>query len=268
MGGTSRRVTLLLESPHPFPERVLLFGGGGAGKTYCCLRIAQHIRGRMHVVESDFSMAWKRAIATEFPDVEDRVVLYEVENDWEPWTEVVAKVCAEADPDGDWVVIDSITPSWDAVQDWFQEMVYGTDVANHMRELKAQHPNDASEYGRAVLETMNWPLVKKEYQARAAKPLMKWPGNLVVTAEAKALPKKKVDDEDRLLYGVLGVKPAGYTRLHHLAATNLFLSHPAQGEWEMSTIKDRNREEQWRLGMEDFAVDYLMGVAGWKRVKE
>src|SRR5699024_7856277 len=66
-----------LETPHGFRERLLLFGGGGAGKTTTVLNIATHLHvGTMHVVDSDYSLAYERAIETEYAEVADRVQVH------------------------------------------------------------------------------------------------------------------------------------------------------------------------------------------------
>lgn len=259
-----------ITSPHPFAERLLLFGGGGAGKTEAVLSIAEHLSvGTMHVIDTDYSMAYERAIATTHPDAADRVEVHACDPEWEPFSEALAKVVATADPMVDWLVVDPISPSWQWVQDWYLELVYEDDLAAHLIALKREHANDLKAYQAAVLDDMNWGTVKKEYEKRVWRQIQRWKGGMVLCAEAKMLGyHDNKDTETQQLYGPIGFKPVGEGRLSHVAATNLFLDHPRRGEWRMTTVKDRNRAEidKEQVG-EGFAVDYLVGVAGWQMVK-
>jgi len=262
-------MAITLRSPHKFKERILLFGGAGAGKTNAVLQIASHVPGEFWIYDNDYSFAYNRALSSEFTDLDDtgRIHVHEAsDTTWTSCIDTVEKMVKAADEDTDWLVIDSITPTWGWVQNWFQETVYGQDLAAHLVELKKTHADDAKAYGRAVLEDMNWPLVKKEYQ-RLYRIIQQWKGHLIITAEAKQV-GRGADDNDRMLYGHLGFKPSGEGSLHHMASTNLFLSHPDRNRWVVDTVKDRNREELEKVEVDNFAMDYLKGVAGWKVKKK
>lgn len=254
-----------LYSPHPFKESILLFGGGGAGKSENVAAVARSMAtGTMHIYDNDVTYAWSRILAAE--DLEDRVVVHEAEQDWESCIETVEKMVANGEPDaGDWLVLDTVTPTWEWVQSWYLETVYGHDLSQHIVELRAAHKDDLKEYHRAILEDMNWPAVKKEY-ARLYRALHKWKGHLLVTAEAKELGRKE-DAAVRMMFGHLGLKPSGEGRLHHVCSTNLLCVHKSRNEWELNTAKDRKREELEHESVDDFAVDYLMEVAGWLPVR-
>lgn len=93
---------------------------------------------------------------------------------------------------------------------------------------------------------------------------------MVLTAEAKSIGKRDLekDADAKRLYGPLGYFPSGQDTIRHAMSTTLFLDHPNMGEWRLTTIKDRQREEQDKLSVGEFAIDYLMAVAGWQRVKK
>lgn len=249
---------------NPFSERILLFGGGGVGKTNTVLSVAAGIaEGEMHVVESDYSLAYDRALATDFAEAADRVHVYAATPDWQDFLSRVQEAVTAANPECDWLVIDPVSSSWDWVQEWALDAQYGMDLVQMLVDLKKQYGTDSKGYGAALSEMMNWNLVKKEY-AKLYRAIQRWKGHLILTAEAKATGNREKDDETKMLYGPLGFKPAGEGRLKHIASTTLFLDHPKRGQWRMTTIKDRNREEMERETIDNFAIDYLVARAGWE----
>jgi hypothetical protein len=254
-----------LNSPYKFKERLLLFGGGGVGKTNACLTIARAMpTGTMFVIDNDMSFAWSRALDTEFDDMPDgRVDVREVDPDWRDVTDTLAAVLEVADPDTDWIVVDSITPTWDYVQTWLSEQVHGTDLAGHMAKLRAEAA-DIKEFNKELTSDMTWPLIKREYQQRIYRPLQKWRGHLILTAEGAEVGRFD-NDEAKALYGHLGFKPKGEGRLHHVTSTTLFLTKVKETH-RFTTVKDRNRDEMERAEWDDFAMDYLRDVGGWRPI--
>lgn len=265
-------MTIKLQSPHEYPERFLLYGGGGAGKTNVILNIASHLaEGQMFVLDGDYSDPYTRALEEEYAECADVVHHDVMADDWMPFTKQVANLVETKDPQVDWLVIDPCGPiTWDMVQDWYLETVYGEDVAAHIIALRQSHAkdNDLKAYHAELAEHMNWPVVKKEYGRRLWNVLRKWHGNLILTAEAKELSAFDKDADEKMLFGPIGYKPAGERRMMHVAATNLFLDHPSRSRWRATTVKDRNREEMDKVDIDDFGLDYLVGYAGWTRVKK
>lgn len=257
-------------SPHRFKERLLLFGGGGSGKTSAGLSIASVITSKMFVIDSDYSMAWNRGIDLDFEDARDTVTVLEVYPEWEPWiTQIEELVASDANDDDNWLVIDPVSPSWDWVQSWFVELAMGKDVGHHMAELR-RDSGSTKEYQGALAESMSWPVIKRAY-ARLYKAVMSWHGHLILMAEAKSIRGER--DADQLaLYGQTGYKPVGEGRLHHVTSTTLFLQHAKKG-WELNTVKDRNRVEVEHGLIEPFsdggfATSYLREVAGWQLARK
>lgn len=256
-----------LESPHPFAERFLFFGGGGVGKTETCLNIIDNaLHGTMHVIDTDYSAAYDRAIATTYASCEDRVVVYPADQEWLPFIEAVEKAVGEGDPAHDWLTIDPCGASWDWVQEYTLTQVHGASMVELMIDLKRAHGNDASALAKAKSDLMNWDLVKREY-SRLWKGIARWKGHLILTAEAKEIGKMEKDEEVKMMYGPRGLKPSGQATMRHVASTTLLLDHPRRGQWRVTTIKDRNRDELDKEVIESFAMDYLVEVAGWEMVK-
>lgn len=255
-----------LKSPHRFRERLLLYGGGGSGKTNAVLSIARSLaEGEMYVVDNDYSFAYARALETDFADCADRVHVFECDPDWESMTGAVKAAAEAADPEHDWLVIDSLSPSWEFVQSYMSEKITGADLPEYMANLRRDSA-DLKEYSRALVDQLPWAIIKKEYAKHIYGPIRSWRGHLVLTAEAKVIGRQE-DDEIKDLYGgTIGVKPVGEARLHHVTATTLLLVKKGNGSYVVSTVKDRNRPELEREPIEDFAMDYLREVAGWETV--
>jgi hypothetical protein len=123
--------------------------------------------------------------------------------------------------------------------------------------------DNMKEFNKVLAADGRWQFINKEYFENFYGQLRKWRGHLVLTAEAQAL-SSQASEEERDLYGHLGVKPKGQGRLHHICHTNLLLVKRGHQQWTATTIKDRNRTEMERMTVNDFALDYLKGVAGWK----
>lgn len=258
---------LTLTSPYRFPERIMPFGGAGSRKTTSVLEIARVTSGNFWVLDNDESYAYNRALETDFTDVADRVHVIEVEPDWLAMTEGLAEVTAKADrANHDWVVVDSISPAWSFVQDYITETIVGSDVAEHLAGLR-RTATDLSDFHAKVMDQVPWQIIKKEYSAKVTRPLRRWMGNLILTAEAKEIGKKD-DDQVKSWFKTVGVKPAGEGRLPYIPSSLIYLEKNAAGKFKMTTVKDRNRESVERMEFDDFGVDYLMNVAGWTRVKK
>lgn len=255
-----------LQSPYKFRERILLVGGGGAGKTTAALSMIQSSGLPADVVDLDYSMAYDRAIDTDFEEARELVTVHSVLPEWEQAIEEVEAIVAEhGDDPARWLVLDSISPTWDLVQSWYIFLAMGSNIGKHMAELRRDADN-TKDYQAQLAESMNWQAVKKEY-ARLYRAIMSWKGHLILTAEAKSI-KGERDADQIALYGQVGYKPVGEGRLHHVTSTTLFLQHAKKG-YEYSTIKDRNRREvehELVEPIEDggFATSYLREVAGWQ----
>ena len=262
-----------LQSPHKFRERLLIVGGGGAGKTTCVLSVAQALSvGHMFVVDNDYSAAYTRALATDFEDAADMVTVAWCDPSWQSYIEAVEKIVEKHNDEDNWLVLDSISPSWDAVQEWYGDLVYGNNLGGVMADLRAGAANQG-DYMKQLTEVMNWPAVKKEY-ARLYRALQRWHGHVILTAEAKSIQNER-DQDLKAIYGPVGYKPAGEGRLHHVTSTTLFVKKQQVGvrsAWKFTTIKDRNRDEVENAPIEaidegGFADSYLREVAGWRPVR-
>lgn len=237
----------MIRSPFPFRERILLFGGWGAGKSYAIESIARHC----HVVVVDTDAAWARTQALS-PDLDVEVV--DVTD--ASWPEVLAAVSRELDPDA-WLAVDMLGPLWDLCQEHYVSTVYGKDKAAYFLAAREQGR-------RGTLDGLkDWSVINAMW-AQLANVLLRKRCHLVATAGARELMGELEDAEVRSVYGPLGVRPSGNKRMGHLFSTVVFMQK-TKGGWSMTTVKDRGRKAFEREPVVDFAVQYLVG-AGWEVV--
>lgn len=257
-------MAVTLKSPYPFPERFLFYGGGGSGKSNNSMNIARYVSGDIFVIEADYSAAWQRGISLEYSDIADRVTIIAV-SDWPSHRDAMAKVLQMADPARDWIVCDSASPcTYQWVQDWTMEQMYGDDMATMMMELRRDSA-DTRAYMKAKGDLMQWEIVKKEY-AKFWRAVQSWQGHMILTAEAKEISSWNRDDAAlKRQFGPVGQFPAGQDTIRYAMSTTLFFDHPSHERWTMTTVKDRNRPVQDAVRVDEFALDYLLGVAGWTR---
>lgn len=251
---------MILESPINVPERMLLYGHGGSGKSTAALSVLRYTAGDMYVIDTDYSHSYERAIATEFSDIdESRLHVEAVDSDsWEEILPAVRKQ-AEAAQKGDWLVLDSITPTWGAVQSSYIRRRHGEDFLDAF----ALSGVDASRSREDA--DMNWTAINAEYN-KLYKALMGSPANVIITAEQDAIGDKD-DAKVKTVFGGVGFKPKGQKSLGHVTHTVLLLSKTRVGEYQFTTVKDRGVKDVEDKKIIDFGRDYLLGTAGWRVVK-
>lgn len=256
-------------------ERILAMGGPGTGKSRAVLSIAKRINGTMHVIDND--NAYDRML--DYQNDLTNVEVYPAQ-DWDTTVIAAKNIIASIERD-DWLVVDILSPTWQMVQDWFSENVYGDDLASYMLrarqavETHNEKVRENNEKGKdKQKETrnlqpfdgfMDWSVINPQYKKFMAM-LRNAPAHVFCTAEVDPVNKQDaVDVQD--LYP-MGVKPRGQKRLGHDFATILLMTKRGQGRWEMTTIKDRERRELEHEAVGDFSMNYLVRVAGWRSVKE
>lgn len=255
-------------------ERILGFGVGGTGKSAALLSIARKCpENAFYVVDTDVG-SYDRLLATQYTDVAavGNVHIHDPE-DWDEALSMVNEASRVMGRD-DWLGFDMMTQTWDWVQEWFSENVFGQDIGDYfleVRQAKQEMRNkgkkdegggrDKKSLG-ALEGWMDWPVINKQYN-KIYRALLRCPGHVYLAAE-----QTKVGDDDdkdtKDLLGPYGVKPKGQKRLPHIPHTVLMFTKTRIGEFQLTTIKDRGRPELERASFEDFARDYLMRVAGWR----
>lgn len=282
------------QPPIPPRERILTLGIGGVGKSAKLLDIARKCRDvTFYVWDNDNS--YERLLFTQYSDIAERepvnvadsglgyalgnVVIRNADPaNWVDlliWTDLVKKHCKpnKRNSSDDWMVIDSFTPTWQAVQSWFTEQIFGDDLADYfmtVRKEKEEFNSRAKESDKkktlgAFEGFMDWSVINPQYGKLYSR-LLNMPCHWYITAE-----QDKVSSDDgpeiEKLFGAYGVKPKGQKSLGHRPMTVLILTKTRRGQYKMTTVKDRGREEVEEAEMGDFTVDYLRNLAGWKMTK-
>lgn len=239
-------------------ERILLFGNGGTGKSSTIKDIAARIDGIVHVIDTDY--AFEVMLDGEPDEILEHIECHPVDcDDWEGLMATVAKVNKLVGPD-DWMVIDSMTATWDAVSENFVEKVFGKSTDEYFLAARQATSEDAKKL-QALEGWKDYTVINKMYN-KLYKEIYKCRGHVLLTAEATALGD---DDkgEAKDMFGRLGRKPKGQKRLSYVTHTVIYMVKRNSGEWKMTTVKDRQRDEMIDLVWGDFAQDYLADIGGW-----
>lgn len=232
-------------------ERLLLIGGAGTGKTTAHLSIAKKVpTSKFFVLDSDFAI--DRMIENEnLPNVEHRLAI-----EWTDYVEGVKEYQAKMTTD-DWLVIDFLSPAWDAVQAWYVDQIHGKDIDAYFIEARKKKTK-----GNPLDGDTDWGIINKAYKA-FVNILLRTPGHILCTAPAKAIGERD-DPQLKATFGAYGVRPEGQKHTAHVFHTILWMTKTRVGEYQMTTIKDRGRREVEKAPVADFAGSYLMAVAGWR----
>lgn len=276
-------------------ERILTFGRQGTGKSHNILRLARKLPDvTFWIVDNDNTM--ERLLETEFEDLgvreewrwvgDDVNGKFERDGEWETeggtlvvfhaqgWAANkaalhVSKTRATRD---DWLVIDSLTVLWDDVQSWYGQVVWGEEMADHLMELRVMFEQQ-KEAGKAkkgkenmtAMESMfpEWGFINPEYKTAVTDLLTNPPCHLYATAELAELQGDR-DAANKELYGSVQAKPKGQKRSGHSVQTVLMLTKTRAGEYAMTTVKDRGREDMVNEDVGNWEMSYVMRRAGWR----
>lgn len=263
-------MALTYRTPIRARERILGYGPPGVGKSNAILTVARRCPdSHFYVVDTEIDN-YDRLLDTGFTDLSN--VTVESPMGWEDVMAGVRKFKAEMDVN-DWLIVDSMTPTWDLVQEWYIENIFGvSDDLFFTQARAAQQSGDKGKDGDGGLDGWrDWGVVNKNY-FKIYRELATARGHVYLTAEGDKVqePKGKIagdDKETRNTFGTHGLKPKGQKRLGFIPHTVLLFSKTRQGEYTYTTVKDRGRTEVDDGEVTDFSKDYLVTVAGWKPTK-
>ena len=249
----------MLHTENRTKERILLIGPPGAGKSTAWLKIAQLAQTTQSPAQfwvGDTDLAVTRMLESEYPSLAN--VRLHTLFDWPDYMRFVDTVRQQSQPD-DWVIIDLLDPAWEAVQSYYIQQVFGEDIDSFFLE----HRKNMKKGEGALDGWKDWGVINKMYKAFSNKLFFGIDRHILATAKVE-----KVSEQDtkevRSIYGPYGVKPKGQKETSHAFHTVMLLTFAKPGEWYINTIKDRGRAPYSGTLINNFALDYLIKVAGWK----
>ena len=250
----------------PSPEKILLFGKPGSGKTYQIIKTAQWLASsgaQFYVADSDDS--YERSLGefggqASVPNLHITFVY-----DWKDYTKWADEVKAKIVPFRDWMVVDRADKAWRRVQEWFSEEVHGKSMAERTVEARKAFakkkamvvtPNDQADWMTINANYFEW-FNSVMYESRA---------NIMFVC---AVDKVRTEDseETKTLYSAIGINPAGQKEIAHEPHTVIFFEQDSAHQYHARTIKDRGGRTYFLPGPGDLLVafpqQYLMMRAGW-----
>jgi len=241
------------------PERIIVFGNPGTGKSTAALSLARVTGGNVFVIDTDYSASYARLLATEFNDLANQVNVQVVSSD--DWVGIITAIRTAVDTAtaGDWIILDSISPTWQALQTHYINIRHGNDFL----DVFALAGKDATR--QTTDADMNWQAINAEYN-KLYRAILSTPAHVLLTAEQDAIGDRD-DKKLQQLYGTYGVKPKGQKALGHTTHSVLWLKKNRSGEYVFTTVKDRGRDDVEDMSITDFGKDYLMKIGGWRPAK-
>lgn len=254
----------------PRRERILVYGGPGSSKTRSWLTIADLYRkmkspGTFYHLDTDDAYD---ANVEEFPALaESGIVVSQYVYDWEMYTEVAKEFAAKAGPD-DWIVTDLFDKGWEEAQNYFSEQVFGVDKGDYF--LAARMEMEESKKKNKNLQPFDgwtdWSVIKPLHAQWANNVIFRHKAHVYLAATQK--PISRANDKKDVIdtFGHLGSKPGGEKSIGvHGVNTVIKFTQKVKGTWIMDTAKDRgSRDIMDGTVNKNFAMDYLVRLAGWK----
>lgn len=248
----------MLGSPSMRRERILVYGPWGSGKTTGWLNIALWAQrtgspSRFYALDSDNALEAMLDGPTYGPltNVEHRAIW-----EWPEFVEATNRYATVMSPD-DWLIVDFATHAWDAVQEWYVNQMFKSDMADYFLEMRKLGKGD-----KALDGWKDYSVINMHYKRWMNAILHTAPGHKYLTAQVDKIGDKD-DQSTRAQYSAVGLKPKGQKALGHVPHTVLLAQSLRPGEVYMTTVKDREREPFEGLRVTEFAIDYLVQRAGW-----
>jgi len=249
-------------------ERILVYGKEGAGKTNNWMSIAEaYPEVPFFCADTDDSV--QRLLETQYEDIKN--IEYVATSDWATLDRTIdafiAKIIAynAAHPpkrkeDYPWLIVDFSDTTWDMVQTYFIEQVFSKDADQYFIEKRKSIAPGAKQ-GNTFEGWIDWPVINKIFQQLWTKiSTGNAPFHLYITAKSK----QPESIEEQTLYRHLKAAPVGEKRMPH-RVHSVLLSTVDQNGWYLSSAKDRGRPLLRNALNRNFAITYLMRVAGWER---
>ncbi len=248
------------------PERILVFGNAGTGKSTGWLNIAKWAErtkssAHFHVIDSDFAIP---RMLGNYSTLVNRVHVYPCYewNDYVSAAKTIAKVATTTD----WLCIDFIGSAWQAVTDFYIQEIFHKTSADYFLQVRKSLDTGAKTLG-ALQGWVDYPVINNLYRKWVIPTFFRGPYHIYSTAKSTQLSSDRSPSEDSQTRQMLlryNVKPDGQKTLlfqhHSVLLTGL---DPRTDKRTITTVKDREREEVNGLVVTNFAMDYLKKIGGW-----
>ena len=249
-----------MQPKHNLTESILTIGAPGAGKSTAWLSIADLHQKRgspsqFYVLDSDLAMP--RMLAEGYPHLQN-VQTWPVFT-WQEYATAVKEIQPQLTP-ADWLVVDMIDPSWEAVQSYYIEQIFGQDPDEFFLAARKAMKGKTLQ---ALDGWQDWTVINRVYKTWINRLIYQSRCHIFGTAKIAPIDAQTDDKAIRALFGRFGVKPKGQKDVAHMFHTVLILSQAADGGWVGNTVKDRERKYWEGQTITNFGLQYLMQVAGW-----
>lgn len=254
-----------MKSPSSTPERLLVTGLAGAGKSETWVQIAAQIRASgddniVYVINADTAGSVERC-NERYDDWQTNIVHTDV-RDWRQLTTTTSLYTQLAQP-GDWIVIDPVSWAWEAVRDAYVDQ----------RERRGGRVPD---FQADPFATVNTDITGPEYNTQINPAYARWyrplindtPAHILLTAPSQPIKvqmgEKGWGDDKQIIeeFGRFGVRPSGQKHTIFTVHDALLLKHTSSG-YTITSMKSRSRELLTDAPLANFPLTFLCAVAGW-----
>ncbi len=258
-----------LSPPYPDPEKILLFGDPGTGKTTSWIDIATFYarfnpNNHIYVLDTD-AAATRMLHGKNLPNV--------IVQSAYDWPEYKFPPSFHPDPN-DWIIVDLINSAWDSVQQYFADQVFQQNLGDYfLQARKSFIPGKDERTGKQkqfkTLEGWtDWNVINALYRDWINPLVLRPRCHLLACASLAAISERNDDEEIVSVFQRYGGKPAGQKHLprqFHTILLTQFQPRPLPGAYLLTTAgKDRERPLLVGQPNVSFTRDYLMKVAGWQ----
>ena len=240
-------------------ERILIYGAPKSGKTYCWASITNQLLDSgttIHVIDSDFRATQSLEHVKNWESV---INLYQPQN-WDELHTMTQAAIEVASPE-DWIVFDRITHAWEYVTQYYIEQVMDKKPHQFFLDFKKGGGKGnplAGAYGE------NWNIINSLYRDWVMK-VIRVRCHVLAVASSKQVDVGNDDANVKKLFGPFGVKPEGQKDLGYQFDSVLLTGFgKTSNDYLLSTVGDTNREKVKDVTVNDFSLDYLVKLAGWK----
>lgn len=285
-------------------ERSLAMGITGSGKSYQWLKLAEVLKStgaRFRCLDTDNAIPFM--LETQFPHLKPEnggnVFIhrsstwpeYKMGIDWlkrKPLSKETTEHLMTFEPDVyqdylkvplkpiDWTIIDMADNAWKTVQNYFVGEVFGEDPGDYFLAVRKQIEAGArkTKDGKTPTSTItegldgwkDWGVINKLYDDWILPIVYQIPTHVYATTKVEKVDRNEKDAETKLLFGDLGIRPAGQKALGH-QMHSLFLFLAGKDKWAITTVKDRGGRPYFnKTPLTSFYIQYLVAKAGWPMI--